>query len=212
MSLKKYKNIFWDFDGVIKDSVDVKSEAFLNLFHKTDLNLKKKIKDHHLNNSGISRYKKIPLYLEWAEIDKSQLTNYLDVFEKDVISRVIKSNWVMGAREYLCLNPYQQNFFLITATPQKEIEFILKKLNIFDAFSSIFGSPIEKSLAVKKIIFDNKLLKRECIFFGDALTDYNASLENGISFLLRMHRHNKDIFENISIDYKVKDFINYEQI
>jgi phosphoglycolate phosphatase-like HAD superfamily hydrolase len=212
VSLKKYKNIFWDFDGVIKDSVDVKSEAFLNLFHGIDLNLKKKIEDHHLNNSGISRYKKIPLYLEWAEIDKSYLTNYLDTFEKDVITRVIKSNWVMGAKEYLSSNPYQQKFFLVTATPQKEIEFILKKLNIFKVFSSIFGSPVEKSLAVKKIIFDNKLLKRECIFFGDALTDYNASVENGITFLLRMHEHNKEIFKNISLDYKVKDFINYEQI
>ena len=212
MSLKKYKNIFWDFDGVIKDSVDVKSEAFLNLFKEIDVNLKKKIEDHHLNNSGISRYKKIPLYLEWAEIDKSQLTNYLNLFEKDVITRVIESNWVMGAREYLCSNPYQQNFFLVTATPQKEIEFILKKLNIFNVFAFIFGSPIEKSLAVKKIIYENKLLKRECIFFGDALTDYNASLENGISFLLRLHEHNKEIFKNISIDYKVKDFINYEQI
>ncbi len=212
MSLKKYRNIFWDFDGVIKDSVDIKNEAFLNLFHGIDVNVKKKIEDHHLNNSGISRYKKIPLYLEWAQIDKSELTNYLDIFEKDVITRVIKSNWVMGAREYLCSNPYQQNFFLVTATPQKEIEFILKKLNIFNAFTSIFGSPLEKPLAVKKIIFENKLLKRECIFFGDALTDYNASLENGISFLLRMHKHNKEIFKKISIDYKVKNFINYEQI
>ncbi len=212
MSLKKYKNIFWDFDGVIKDSLDVKSEAFLNLFHGIDVNLKKRIEDHHLNNSGISRYKKIPLYLEWAEIDKSQLTNYLDLFEKDVINRVLKSNWVMGAKEYLSSNPYRQNFFLVTATPQKEIEFILKKLNILNAFTSIFGSPVDKSLAVKKIIFDNKLLKGECIFFGDALTDYNASLENGISFLLRMHKHNKEIFKNISIDYKVEDFTNYEQI
>ena len=212
MSLKKYKNIFWDFDGVIKDSLDVKSEAFLNLFHGIDVNLKKRIEDHHLNNSGISRYKKLPLYLEWAEIDKSQLTNYLDLFEKDVITRVLKSNWVMGAKEYLSSNPYSQNFFLVTATPQKEIEFILEKLNILNAFTSIFGSPVDKSLAVKKIIFDNKLLKGECIFFGDALTDYNASIENGISFLLRMHKHNKEIFKNISIDYKVKDFTNYEQI
>ena len=45
MSLKKYKNIFWDFDGVIKDSVDVKSEAFLNLFEETDVNLKKRLKN-----------------------------------------------------------------------------------------------------------------------------------------------------------------------
>ena len=30
--IKKAKTIFWDFDGVIKDSVSVKSDAFEELF------------------------------------------------------------------------------------------------------------------------------------------------------------------------------------
>ena len=31
-NIKKAKTIFWDFDGVIKDSVSVKSDAFEELF------------------------------------------------------------------------------------------------------------------------------------------------------------------------------------
>ena len=33
-SLSDYKLVFWDFDGVIKDSVTVKTDAFSKLFEK----------------------------------------------------------------------------------------------------------------------------------------------------------------------------------
>ena len=32
--LKKYKIIFWDFDGVIKASNDVKNDGYYNIFKK----------------------------------------------------------------------------------------------------------------------------------------------------------------------------------
>ena len=46
---------------------------------------------------------------------------------------------------------YKQEFILITGTPHDEIQFILKKLRINDAFSKIFGSPNEKKAVVKEI-------------------------------------------------------------
>ena len=63
--INKYDIIFWDFDGVIKDSNNVKLKCFLNLFKSQNLEIKKKIKQHHINNIGISRNKKIPIYLSW---------------------------------------------------------------------------------------------------------------------------------------------------
>ena len=40
--LKNYDYIFWDFDGVIKDSIKIKEKAFQNLFQSADEDLKKK--------------------------------------------------------------------------------------------------------------------------------------------------------------------------
>ena len=68
----KDKNIFIDFDGVIKESLDIKADAFESLFSKFGNDISQKIRKHHDKNSGISRFEKIPLYLEWAGMDASK--------------------------------------------------------------------------------------------------------------------------------------------
>lgn len=55
--------IFWDFDGVIKDSVSVKTLAFEKLFLPYGKKIAQKVKNHHEANGGVSRFEKIPLYL-----------------------------------------------------------------------------------------------------------------------------------------------------
>ena len=51
--MKEYSNIFWDFDGVIKDSMTVKSDAFEQLFLPFGENIAKKVRTHHEANGGI---------------------------------------------------------------------------------------------------------------------------------------------------------------
>ena len=46
--------IFWDFDGVIKDSVKVKSTAFGELFAPFGEDIVNRVIEHHEANSGIS--------------------------------------------------------------------------------------------------------------------------------------------------------------
>ena len=46
--LKSFKIIFWDFDGVIKNSVFVKGEAFKKTFKDYGFAITSKIIDHHL--------------------------------------------------------------------------------------------------------------------------------------------------------------------
>ena len=55
--------IFWDFDGVIKDSVQIKSKAFGNLFAQFGNIISKRVIEHHESNGGMSRFEKIPIYL-----------------------------------------------------------------------------------------------------------------------------------------------------
>jgi hypothetical protein len=64
--LKVKQIIFWDFDGVIKDSVAVKSLGYEKLFLPFGKEVVKRVNQHHKANRGVSRLKKIPLYLNWA--------------------------------------------------------------------------------------------------------------------------------------------------
>ena len=58
--------IFWDFDGIIKDSVKVKSMAFMQLFTPFGEDVVKQVREHHEANGGLSRFDKLPIYLGWA--------------------------------------------------------------------------------------------------------------------------------------------------
>jgi phosphoglycolate phosphatase-like HAD superfamily hydrolase len=116
--------IFWDFDGVIKDSVKVKSDAFGQLFLPFGKEVLKKVRDHHKANGGMSRFEKLPIYLEWSGegLEQKIIDKYEKKFSQMVKQRVIDSGWVEGVLNYLENNYQRQKFFLITATPQQEIE------------------------------------------------------------------------------------------
>ena len=44
--LLKYKLIIWDFDGVIKESVQVKADAYAALFNAYGIEVQKKVREH----------------------------------------------------------------------------------------------------------------------------------------------------------------------
>ncbi|MFT4805179.1 MAG: beta-phosphoglucomutase-like phosphatase (HAD superfamily), partial [Psychroserpens sp.] len=57
--LKKYECVFFDFDGVIVESGDIKTEAFMELYEVHGI--QEAVKKHHLENQGVSRFDKF----EW---------------------------------------------------------------------------------------------------------------------------------------------------
>ena len=57
--LKEGRVVFWDFDGVIKDSVLVKSKGYEKLFLPFGKEVVDRVNQHHENNGGVSRYEKI---------------------------------------------------------------------------------------------------------------------------------------------------------
>ena len=117
--LKSAKTIFWDFDGVIKDSVENKSDAFEKLFLPFGTGISKKVRLHHEDNGGMSRFDKLPLYLKWAGLEPSQtlIKEYAENFSILVKEKVIYSAWVDGVLDYLINNHKRQQFFLAFGPP-----------------------------------------------------------------------------------------------
>ena len=58
------KAIIFDFDGVILDSVDVKTKAFKQMYSIYGDDVMRKVVDYHLLNGGISRYEKFKYFHE----------------------------------------------------------------------------------------------------------------------------------------------------
>lgn len=192
--LERYATLFWDFDGVIKDSVAIKSDAFERLFAPFGTELAARVRLHHESNGGMSRYEKFPLYLGWAglEASEAEISRYCDRFAVAVRQAVIDSPWVPGAREYLLSNHARQCFVLITATPQAEIEDILAALNLASCFREVHGAPTSKSDAIKSVLTRLQSSRAEALVIGDSDSDYAAARAAGVDFLLRrtaLNRH-----------------------
>lgn len=185
--LTKSQLVFWDFDGVIKDSVDVKTTAYVELFRAADPEIAARIRQHHEAHGGVSRFEKIPLYLEWAgkEITTESIQAHCDHFSQHVIQAVIDAPWVPGVRDYLLKHYMDQYFILATATPQEEIEFILQTLDLAHCFRECHGAPAAKSKTIRDALERLHCSPANALFVGDAETDFNAARENKVPFLLR---------------------------
>lgn len=207
-NLKILQTIFWDFDGVIKESVAIKSEAFEQLFLPFGKEIARKVKDHHELNGGISRYNKLPIYLNWAGKDPTVelVEEYAKKFSFLVKQKVIDSQWVPGVLNYLKNNYKKQQFFLITATPQQEIEEILKSINIYCFFKEVIGSPIKKSEAVKILLNKYKVKWKYVAMIGDSSEDCEAAINNKIYFILRKTELNIELQRQSNFNM-ISDFL-----
>jgi phosphoglycolate phosphatase-like HAD superfamily hydrolase len=209
--MNNFNIVFWDFDGVIKDSVNVKTEAFVEIFKDYGSVLTQKVREHHIANGGMSRFEKIPLYASWAgkQLGDKEINDYSKKFSEIAVQRVIDSKWVLGVEDVLRKNPYGQKFILVSATPEKELLLILKELDLCDCFVSIYGSPMQKKTAIERSINEFSAKSEECIMIGDAKADLDAANANQINFLLRLHDSNQSMKE-IYKGFTVQNFINYE--
>ena len=194
--IASYPCVFWDFDGVIKESIEAKTDAFKQIFSKSSEEVLDKIVLHHQENGGMSRYEKIPLYLEWSRIEYNHhnFETYCNKFSKIAKSLVIDSPWVDGAFN-LIQKRHESGLIniIVTATPQKEIEEIVSRLQINKFFDGVYGSPKSKTDLIKFAFVEMDIDSEKSIMIGDSMTDYIASQESNIDFILRETEFNSKL-------------------
>lgn len=190
------KVVFWDFDGVIKETIDIKANAFVSLFADHGVDIMKNVKEHHEANGGMPRYQKISIYLEWCgeSPTEQRVQELCNDFGRLVFEGVINAQWVAGAKEYLVQNPYDQVFILVSATPAEELSRIIARIGLQDVFRSIYGAPAAKKDVIKAVLDELNIDKEYAIMIGDATVDYKAAKDNEIEFVLRKHKSNMASF------------------
>lgn len=210
MNLDKFKLIFWDFDGVIKESVSIKTDAFVELFRPYGDDVCTMIKQHNVDKQGMSRFDKIPLYLKWSNITPTsvRVDEMCAKFSTIVKNKVINSAWVPGVEKFLFSNKGKYIFIMVSATPQGELEDICESLKLNKEFTKLFGSPATKSSSIKMSMLDYGIPAEACLMIGDALADIDAAKDNNISFIFRKHQFNQNL--NIGSDIQVINDFNYE--
>lgn len=184
------KAIIFDFDGVLVESVNIKTKAFAKLFESKGSDIVKMVIDYHLSNLGISRFEKFR-YI-YKKILKMPLTNtdfdlLCQRFSGLVSKETIMAPYVKGAKEFLENHASRYRCFILSAIPQEEIDEIVRQRGIGRFFIGIYGAPLEKSKAIRDIINKDGLAPIDVLCVGDSLTEYNAAKENSVNFVARIN-------------------------
>lgn len=193
------KNIFFDFDGVILDSVDCKTQAFEKMYSKYGNDIAKKVKKYHLDNGGVSRFEKFRFWHKeylGISLNEDDVNEMAKEFSKLVFHKVIESKEIPGVMHFIKSNYKKLKFWIITGTPTNEILKIVNHLQLDDYFLASYGSPEKKIFWTEKIISKQNLDRRQTLFIGDASTDYEAAKYSSLKFALRKADYNIDFFKN----------------
>ncbi len=178
----KYKAIIFDFDGVILDSERYKLEAYPNLFTNYPERMDE-IKKYIKGAAGINRYTK------FKEIYKTLGKEYTDEAGKELsekydemtIPALKELPLLAGVKAFL--ESSTAYLAVASSTPIDVLKDIMKSKEIDGYFNNVYGYPVSKVEAIRKVKSELGIASSEILFFGDAMADYDAAKTEGTSFI-----------------------------
>lgn len=208
--VQKKKALIFDFDGVLADSVEVKTAAFAELYKPYGQTVMKQVIDHHRANGGMSRFEKFRHYhpeFLGKEINDEKVDRLSREFSIMVVNKVINSPEIPGATGFLEKYCKEKICCVNSGTPEVEIREIVRKRRWDHFFQKVYGSPETKFNNLNKIVEAySGLNENDFLFFGDALSDLNAAVKAGIDFIGIGHFQNSILAGEVSGDRLIEDF------
>ena len=202
--------IFFDFDGVIVASKEIRVSGFLEIFKEYPKDIVEKLVLYHLKNGGISRYEKIKWFyseLLNEKITKSKMQEKAEEFKSIMLERMKSKKIIINQTLEFIKKIYSKYpLHIISGSDENELKEICLHLEISKYFKTIQGSPKVKSRLIADCLLKGKYNPVEVIYIGDSIIDYNSSKENNLIFygfnnfdLKKVSDHYIDNFEEVNI-------------
>ncbi len=183
--------VVFDFDGVILESAEIKTEAFLELFSGHPEH-REAILRHHYEHLGISRFEKFAwIYrnLLGRELGGEESRRLGEAYSALVLEKVLACPPVPGALELLADLRGRLRAFVASGTPQEELARIVELRGLAPYFDEVRGAPESKESIVRDLLGRYRLAPAEVLLVGDGLSDYRAALAAGVRFVARESDH-----------------------
>lgn len=202
------KTIILDFDGVVLESMDIKTNAFKELFKDYPEHLNA-IVEYHIRNGGVSRYTKFSyIYNNIVKqpLDGNKLKELGEKFSHLVFKEMLKCPFVFGVIEFLGEYSKKMGLFIASGTPEEELRLIVKKRGLSNYFKGVYGTPALKSEIMHHILYGEGIKKEDALFVGDAISDYEDAKKVGIPFVARFNKSSElNPFLNLKVPI-IRDF------
>ncbi|MBF89527.1 MAG: hypothetical protein CMG75_07650 [Candidatus Marinimicrobia bacterium] len=215
------KFIALDLDGTLIQSNRIKDKAFETILGNWPEHKKTMLDWHRLKNN-IDRHEKFRFFVEEILNEKGNnvlYENLADKFSHLTLQAVIDCPWVEGAQEFLNYFQGKLPIYLVSATPQNELEKIIIGRHLGGVFKKVYGAPLNKACVLKRIISMEKGLPKNSIYIGDSPEDQEAANILGVNFIgldpdRRLKKTGEFIFSNFKyiLEYIRENFELYRPI
>ena len=177
--------IFFDFDGVIMDSMHLKLEGYCLAmapfgFRREDVN---RLMRRYMGQSRRRIIRFMHAELAGEEISDAEFERALQVFnEYDATSRAAMKP-IPGSHEFLAA--VHEGFFtaVVTGTPEDFILPTTAHHNLDRFFDIVRGSPDTKRAILAELMRNHGFSPDECLFIGDGKTDQDAADHHAMRFV-----------------------------
>jgi phosphoglycolate phosphatase-like HAD superfamily hydrolase len=182
----------FDFDGVVLESADIKTNAFRRLFDGNSDAV-----DYHLDHQGVSRYEKFRhitteiLGRPYTEDDERRLG---ERFSELVLDEVLACPFVPGAQALLQRRARELRLFVASGTPEQELRTIAAARGVAGCFTGIYGTPPTKAQIIGRVLEETALAPGDVVMIGDAMTDLEGAQAAGVRFVGRVRPGDPDPF------------------
>jgi len=200
------KNIIFDFDGVIIDSMHIRSFGFNEIFKEYDQSSVKSLLKYHNDNGGLSRFVKIKYFFNTLlnqEISEQEISSYAQQYSKIMRKKLISRDIIITETlDFIKSNYSTYKMHIASGSEHNELNYLNESLSLNSYFLSINGSPTPKKEIVRAILKDNFYKSNETLLIGDSINDYDAAIENDIIFIGYNNQSLKDISEYYIDNYE----------
>ena len=209
------KAIIFDFDGVIADSNNIKTDAFVKLFEDYPQHIRELIRKFHLQNGGMSRFDKFRhIYANFLKeaLSEEKFNELCSDFNRLVINGVVNAPLFDGVENFLKKNKDIYDMYIVSGTPDHEIKEIVKKRNLYKYFLKVLGSPRTKKELIEEVLRSKNYQREEVVFIGDSINDYEGAMAAGVEFVAKIDDNLElDLFPCVPLKVKVSTVKQFEK-
>lgn len=186
-NIHKTSILLFDFDGVIIDSIPIKTKAFAHAVSDYPDDQVEMFVQFHKDNGGMSRFLKFEHFL--SNISGEEVTSEKVEILAEKFSSYVQE--ALSSPEYLIsevVNYIEEkqdvyNFYIISASDDAELKGLCRHFGIDSLFKGIHGTPpLNKTELMRDVLIKYKIDAGSTVYIGDSQNDYTASKNNNVPF------------------------------
>jgi phosphoglycolate phosphatase-like HAD superfamily hydrolase len=185
--LKEKQVIIFDFDGVLVDSLNIKTNAFSELYKSHGISIQEKVIQYQNQNGGINRFDKFKYFHKHflgKNLTESELNSLSIDFKNLVINKLKKikiNKSLMLILEFIRFKRIPM--YCISASPIDELTEILKYKEMSCFFKKIYGGGASKEKNFSILSLEEDVSYSNMVYIGDSKIDLESSRNRKIDFI-----------------------------